>query len=312
MIYTVTLNPALDKTVVIPRFSVGIVNRVASMRQDVGGKGFNVSKCLNQLDCPSIAVGFLGGDTGAWAAQELEHMGIRLLHVQIQQSTRTNLKIIDPELHCNTDINESGPTIQPPEWTRLLEQLDEAVLPGDLLILSGSVPPGLSDTVYRDLILRFRGRGVKVWLDADGENLRTGITAMPDFIKPNLEELKRLTGQPLETEAQILAAARKLLAGGIGEVVVSLGGDGALFVSKAGCWKAQGLTVPVGSTVGAGDSMVAALAYGTVTGLEPVSRARLAIAISAASVMCSGTQPPERETIEKLYHQVTIQEVNEP
>lgn len=311
MIYTVTLNPALDKTVVIPHFSAGTVNRVQSIRQDAGGKGFNVSKCLAQLNCPSIAVGFLGGDTGRWVAQELSRVGIQLLPISVSQPTRTNLKIIDPELHHNTDINEAGPAVEPEAWFCLLEQLDRAIQPNDLLILSGSIPPGLASTVYRDLITRFRQRHVSVWLDADGAPLRSGITAMPDFIKPNLDELRRLTGADLETEQQILAAARALQHQGIREIVVSLGRDGALFVNKSGCWKAQGLSVPVGSTVGAGDSMVAALAYGTVMGLNPKQRAKLAIAISAASVMCSGTQAPEQNTIQNLYHQVIIQEVNE-
>ena len=123
MIYTLTLNPAIDKTVEIPGFSVGAVNRMTSVRMDVGGKGFNVSKCLQQLDCPSVAVGFLGGGAGKWMASELQTMNIPLLQVEIAAQTRTNLKIIDPEQGCNTDINEPGPEIQPLEMEALLELL---------------------------------------------------------------------------------------------------------------------------------------------------------------------------------------------
>lgn len=309
MIYTMTLNPAIDKTVVIPNFTAGGVNRITSIRTDMGGKGINVSKCLQQMGCMSTAVAFLGGDTGKWAAKELNRLGIQLLSVEVGQVTRTNLKIIDPELHRNTDINEPGPVIMPEELAVLLEKLDSSIIPEDILILSGSVPPGLEPAIYRDLITRFRQRGVSVYLDADGDSFRLGITAAPDLIKPNIEELSRLAGKNLNCETAILDTANTLLTQGIGEIVISLGSKGALFVKKDHCWRAKGLQVPVFSTVGAGDSMVAALAYGKTVGLSQEQRIKLSIAISAASVMRSGTQPPERETIEKLYHQVEIEEV---
>ena len=309
MIYTVTLNPAIDKTVEISNFTAGAVNRIAALRMDVGGKGFNVSKCLKQLDCPSVAVGFLGGGAGKWAAEELQNMEIPLLQVEIAAETRTNLKIIDPEQHRNTDINEPGPAIQPGELERLRTMLDENIAAGDLLILSGSMPKGIPGTLYRDLILQFREKGVSVYLDADGENFRQGITAAPNLIKPNIEELTKFVGHPLENQEEIIAAAKEFFAMGIREVVVSLGGDGALFVDNTGCTRAFGLDVPVRSTVGAGDSMVAALAYGESKGLQRQQRYRLAIAISAASVTCSGTQAPDRELIQTLYRQVKLQEI---
>lgn len=309
VIYTLTLNPAVDKTVVIPHFTVGGVNRITSIRTDVGGKGINVSKCLQQLGTNSTAVTFLGGSTGKWAENELSRFGIQLLSAEVSQSTRTNLKIIDPESHRTTDINEPGPVITPENFTILLEKLDASIVPGDILILSGSLPPGLPPTTYRDLITRYRQRSVLTYLDADGDSFRLGITAAPDLIKPNIEELSRFAGKKLENEADILHTANTLLAQGIGEIAISLGSQGALFIASDCCWQAKGLQVPVLSTVGAGDSMVAALAYGKAAGLPQEQRLKLSIAISAASVMCSGTQPPEQETIETLYHQVEIQEV---
>ena len=310
MIFTLTLNPAMDKTVVIENFTPGGVNRIKSLRVDVGGKGINVSKCLKNLGCASTAAAFWGGAAGQRGIDFLRENGIGSLAVTVPEDTRTNLKIIDPIRHENTDINEPGPTISGENLAELTEKLDAAIAPGDILILSGSIPKGCPSSIYRDLIERYQGKGAKVYLDADGENFRLGITAAPALIKPNIDELNRHLNTSLTEISEIAAAAREFLKLGIQEVVVSLGGDGALLVKEGLCLKADGLQVPVLSTVGAGDSMVAALACGAEKGLTDEQRLKLAIAISAASVMCSGTQAPERETIEILYRQVKIREVN--
>ena len=309
MIYTITLNPAMDKTVVIENFAAGAVNRIKTARVDVGGKGINVSKCLKSLGCETTAAAFWGGAAGQRGIDFLRENGISALTVQVAEDTRTNLKIIDPIRHENTDINEPGPTVTAENLAELMEKLDENIAPGDILILSGSIPRGCPNAIYRDMITRYQARGARVYLDADGENFRQGITAAPTLIKPNIDELNRHLNANLTETSEIAAAAREFLKLGIEEVVVSLGGDGALLVKAGRCLKADGLKVPVQSTVGAGDSMVAALACGTEKGLSDEQRLKLAIAISAASVMCSGTQAPDAETIEKLYHQVMIQEV---
>lgn len=310
MIFTLTLNPAMDKTVVVDNLTPGGVNRIRSIRVDVGGKGINVSKCLKVLGGESTAAAFWGGTAGKKGIEFLEEQGIGSLPVLVSEDTRTNLKIIDPVKKENTDINEPGPAITPENRAELLVKLDAAIGPGDILILSGSVPRGMDAGIYRELTARYRSRGAKVYLDADGENFRQGIASVPALIKPNIDELNRHLGRKLESVEEIAAAARGLIAMGIGEVVVSMGSDGALLVKDGLCLKADGLKVPVLSTVGAGDSMVAALAYGAERGMGDDQRLKLAIAISAASVMCSGTQAPERETIEALYRQVTIREVN--
>ena len=310
MIFTLTLNPAMDKTVVIEDFTPGGVNRIQSLRTDVGGKGINVSKCLKQLGCASTAAAFWGGAPGQRGIDFLAEQGIGSLAVPVAGETRTNLKIIDPIRHENTDINEPGPTITRENLEELIHRLDTQIGCGDILILSGSIPKGCDSGIYRNLISRYRQKGAEVYLDADGENFRLGITAAPTLIKPNIDELNRHLHANLTKIPQIATAAREFLALGIGEVVISLGADGALLVKEGFCLKADGLQVPVQSTVGAGDSMVAALAYGAQHGLTDPQRLKLAIAISAASVMCSGSQAPDGETIEKLYHRVIIKEVH--
>ena len=178
-----------------------------------------------------------------------------------------------------------------------------------LLVISGSIPKSVDTGIYRELVRRYRDQGASVYLDADGEAFLSGVQAAPDLVKPNQEELGRWAGKTLETREDILEAARKLMNLGVKEVVVSMGGDGALFIGRDRVFHSPGLKVPVQSTVGAGDSMVAALAYGQEKGLKADQRAKLAIAMGAASVMCTGTQPPEPDVIEKLYHQVILEEV---
>lgn len=307
MIYTLTLNPAVDKTVIIPNFVPGTVNRIESVRTDIGGKGINVSKCLHRMGCDSTAVAFFGGETGIRAAETLEQSGIRTVKLSVAGEMRTNLKIIDPVLGQNTDINEPGPAITRENMSRLAGKLDTLLTPGDILILSGSIPGGVESTVYRELIFRYHSKKTAVFLDADGEPLRLALGAGPELIKPNREELSRLTGAPLQTKTEILNAAQALLQCGVGTVLVSLGADGALLVRGDGVFCARGLSVPVHSTVGAGDSMVAAMAYAAQNGLSAADSLRLAVAISAASVMQTGTQPPEPNLIGELYRKVQIE-----
>lgn len=309
MIFTLTLNPAIDKTVVIPSFSVDTVNRVQSLRTDVGGKGINVSKCLASLGCESTAVAFWGGDTGTQGERFLVENRIRSLAVRVSEPTRTNLKIIDPEKGQNTDINEPGPVILPEQLEALWNLLKQNIHGGDTLILSGSLPRGIEKTVYRDISGYFGRAGVRVILDADGEAFSLGLQQPPFLVKPNTAELSRLLGRELTDLPQILSGAQTLLSMGIRQVAVSMGGDGLLLVDGSKALWGHGLQVPVKSTVGAGDSVVAALAYSLEYGKTPEEALTLAIAISAASVMCSGTQAPAFEIIQELEQKVTFEEV---
>lgn len=305
MIYTVTLNPAIDKTVVIKNFNPGAVNRVKSVREDPGGKGINVSKCLKNLGAESTAAMILAGDTGRRLKTMVENLQIPVLAVWAEGENRTNLKIIDPERMENTDINEPGPAVN----GKLLEELKLAIgsliRPEDIVILSGSLPAGVDRSLYGAWTAYFRGLGACVYLDADGEPMHKGLAAVPYMIKPNDGELAALLGKNLTVE-EMLQEGKRLHDTGIAEVVISLGGDGALFVNADGVFWAEGLKVEVKSTVGAGDSMVAAMAFGQARKLEREKMLRLAIAMGAASVMQSGTQSPEADLVWELAEQVKI------
>ena len=309
MIYTVTLNPAIDKTVVIENFRAGGVNRVASVREDAGGKGINVSKCLKNLGEKSVAAMILAGDTGAKLERMLGELGIPVLSVWTEGENRTNLKIIDPVNKANTDINEPGPVVSAALLEQFKEKLGSRIRPEDVVILSGSLPAGVDRGLYGEWTAYFRSLGACVYLDADGEPMEKGMKAIPYMIKPNNDELAALLGKEKLSIEEMVFEGKRLHDTGIEEIVISLGGDGALFVSKDGCYRAEGLKVEVKSTVGAGDSVVAAMAYAQVKKLSRQEKISLAVAIGAASVMQSGTQPPEAELVWELAKQVRFEKL---
>ena len=306
MIYTVTLNPALDKTVEIPGMALDTVNRITAMRTDPGGKGINVSKVIAKLGGTSVALALLGGGTGRAIADALEEMGLRCELQFVEGETRTNLKVVDPVNHTNTDLNEPGISVTPAVLDGLLDRLIGLLQPGDLVVLSGSLPKGAPGDTYYTWVARCKEAGAKVFLDADGALLAEGLRAAPDLVKPNQDELSRLVGHPLETVEELAGAAGALLADGVQKVVVSMGGKGALYVTRDTVLYAEGLKVPVGSTVGAGDSVVAALAVAETQGLSLEDTVRLSTATGAANVMCSGSQAAERSVIEELMPQVVF------
>lgn len=285
MIYTVTLNAALDKTVLIRDFAVGALNRAESVYVEAGGKGINVAKAIRSLDCSCVAMGFLGGGTGDTIEERLRTLGIECDFVRVAGETRTNIKIMDPVERTVTEVNECGTPVSP-ELLELLEsKLLSRVVPGDTVILSGSVPPGVDEGIYAKWIALLRDAGAATMLDADGALFRRGVDAVPSAVKPNLSEMIGLCGKRLPTVGDIGPQARVLLQKGIETVLVSMGADGALLFCEQGAWHAPALPVEVKSTVGAGDTMVAAWAVARAVSMPPREMLRLAAAAAGATVM---------------------------
>ena len=309
MIYTVTLNPALDKTATVARFAVDEVNRIRDLREDPGGKGINVSKVIAKLGGTSRALALLGGSVGEKIERMLREAGIDVWAFEANGETRTNLKVVDPELDTHTDINEPGPETTVAQLDAMLTSLTERVREGDVVVLSGSLPKGAPVATYGAWTRACAKAGAKVFLDADGDALAHGVGAAPYLIKPNEVELGRMCGHPLETEAKIAEQAQTLVEGGVSRVVVSMGGAGAVVVDGEHALLARSPKVPVGSTVGAGDSVVAALAFAEERGMPLEDTVRLAMATGAANVMQSGTQAAERKLVDSLLDMVTIEEL---
>lgn len=310
-IITLTLNPALDKTATLPELKPGELNRLANLVVDAGGKGVNVSKMIAALGGRSLASGLAGGGSGREIAQALDRAGIAHDFVPIAGTTRTNLKVLDRDNRL-TELNEPGPVVSHAELAALEGRVSAWANPETLFIFSGSLPGGVEAGAYARLIRLARAAGAKAFLDADGPAFAQALEASPDFIKPNRYELLQYFGEkggdadlPL-----LLGLSRKLLAKGVGRLAVSMGAEGALFVSaREGAYHAPGLRVAAQSSVGAGDSMVGAVAHGTAQGLPWREVAALAMAASAGAVTTEGTKPPSREVVDELLCRVELRPI---
>ena len=309
MIRTVCLNPCIDKTARIDSFTLDVVNRISDLRVDAGGKGINVSKVIRELGGTSVAYALLAGDTGRNLERMVADAGIEVVSLYVEGETRTNLKVVDPEQHTNTDINEPGPLVSEADLDALLARLVNDIEPGDTVVLAGSVPKGAPVDIYATWIKACKEAGAKVYLDADGAGFDAAIPAGPTMVKPNDHELSGLVGRTLTDLNEIDAAAREIMDRGVEWVTVSMGGAGALFVTPEKSLRAISPKVKVGSTVGAGDSVVAAIAYANDSGMSLEDTIRLSMATGSANVMQSGTQAAPRELIDTLIDKVGIEDL---
>jgi 1-phosphofructokinase len=277
-VLTVTLNPAMDRTLTISNFKAGAVNRVEQERVQPGGKGVNVAHALADFGCRVAVTGFLGRENSATFETLFDARKIEGHFVRIAGQPRVGIKITDPVLKQTTDINFPGLTVTAADLEALHVKIQ--VLESQWVVLAGSLPPGMEASIYRDFIAMLKARGQKIALDSSGEALRQGILARPDVIKPNLVELEELLGERLATDEAVVQAARKLVANGIELVAVSMGKAGAWFVTGTTVVVARPPDVEVRSTVGAGDAMVAGIVAAQLRNLPLKECARLATTFS--------------------------------
>lgn len=306
-VVTVTLNPAIDQTLSIPGFAAGQVNRVAASRSDAGGKGVNVACVLADLGLDVVATGFLGSDNTVLFEALFERKRIADRFVRIPGCTRVGLKIVDDGTRQTTDINFPGLTPTAEAIRELIDQIASLVSPGGWFVLSGSVPSGAPDDLYATLIDAIHERGGGVVLDTSGRPLREALASAPEVMKPNVDELSELAGRRLDTLAEVRAAAGSLLDRDVERVVVSMGAGGALFVERDKTLLARPPKVPVSSTVGAGDAMVAGIVFATIHDLPLEDVARMATASGAYAVTRIGAGIDDREEHRKLMEQVRIE-----
>ncbi len=260
MIYTVTLNPAIDYTVRASDFRLGSINRPEAVSLRIGGKGINVSLVLAALGVPSVATGFAAGFTGDAIERGVREAGVEADFVRLDSGfSRINLKLCTD---VETELNGPGPAVPGEQAAALLEKLDR-LQDGDTLVLAGSIPPTLPTDLYAQILERLVGRAIRVAVDTTGAALWAVLPYRPFVIKPNRRELEELFGETPDTREELIHAARRLQAAGARHVLVSLGGDGALLLDEAGEVHACGICHgTVKSTVGAGDSMLAGFLAG--------------------------------------------------
>lgn len=310
MIVTVTMNPAIDKTVDIDTLERGGLNRIKKVEYDAGGKGINVSKTIHELGGTSIAVGFLGGNAGRTIESVLKEKGIQTDFIWVEGETRTNTKVFEKSGEV-TELNEPGPKISEGQIEQLIQKLEGYADAQTLFILAGSIPNGVDQGIYAQMIKRVHAHGAKVLLDADGELFRHALDAGPDLIKPNRVELEEFAGYDYRASVEeLLQTAKSLKSKGIATVAVSMGKSGAMFVRDGYEVKCPALSVKAHSTVGAGDAMVAALAYAWDQKLDDEQTVRMCIATSAGAVTTIGTKPPTRELVDELMQQVVIESLS--
>lgn len=306
MIITVTMNPAIDKTIDIERMERGGLNRIQNVEMDAGGKGINVSKTIQSLGGNSLATGFLGGKTGAVIEGVLKEYGIQTDFIYVDGETRTNTKVVE-KLGEVTELNEAGPKVTKGQVEALIEKLEGYASEETLIVLAGSIPQGVEESVYKVITERVHKKGAKVLVDTDGQLLALALEAQPDMLKPNRMELEEYYNLEYRaSEAELVSMGKKLMKKGAELAAVSLGQMGALFFRGEETVRCPGLRVKAHSTVGAGDAMVAAMAYSWDHQLSFEDTIRLSMATSAGAVSTIGTKPPVRETVDELMKQVEM------
>jgi 1-phosphofructokinase len=310
MIATVTLNPAIDKGLMVPRFEVGKTNRGEVTQTDAGGKGINVAKAVKQLGAEVRALGFVAGSNGHFILEALAASGIPADFSNVPGETRVNLKIHDPVYGTETELNEPGFQVLPEHLHLIKQKIEEYGPRCEVMIFSGSLPPGAPPETFAELITIASALGAKCMLDTAGPALKYGVEARPLLVKPNRAEVEELLQVPLGTHHQLAEAARKLLEMGAEEAVISMGPDGAVAATKHELLSARPPAVAPRSTVGAGDAMVAALAYGEVRHLPFRDSFRLAMAASAAAVTMEGSKVANLALVNGLLPQVQVEEIS--
>ncbi len=306
MIITLTLNPCIDHTIEVQDFSIGGTNRIKKVIKEIGGKGINVSTALKQLGYDTQALIFSHEQESVSVERGLKNRGIPCESILVPGELRTNLKVFDRGSREMMEFNEGGSPVPEAAAEEMLTLIENALTKEDILVVSGSVPPGVSADYYRKIIELAKSIGALTILDADNELFREGIKAKPTMIKPNRGELERYLGKTLDSEKEIVEAASELVKSGITYVCVSVGADGAYLVCEDGAYHTKGAEIEVRGVQGAGDSLVAGFAVGLMEGRAPEECLKLAVACANGSLIHEGTQMCRREDVERLIGQIEV------
>ena len=304
-----TLNASIDRRFVVCGARTGEVNRVRECTYTAGGKGLNVSRALALSGVDGLAGGLVGGYSGNFIEAELDKAGIAHDFYRVSEESRSCINIWDEATKQQTEYLEPGFMIDSRSMEGFLQKFRVQIQKADVLTISGSVPKGVGDDIYKRMVSTARDYGKSVILDSSGPLLEAALPARPTLIKPNIDEIRLLTGKACERLEEILTAAEELQGRGIQYVVISLGGQGALMVCDTGCYQAVIPQINTVNTVGCGDAMVAGLAMGVEKGLSPEELLLTASGIAAAAAMSKGTGYYKREDQKRLYNQINIKKI---
>ena len=309
MITTVTLNASIDKAYYMDlAIENGQVMRVSSCRNSAGGKGLNVARIIKLCQEDVLATGLVGGYNGNYLESLLNQDGINYDFEHVQGETRSCINILDPQ-YGSTEYLEPGCLIDSIEEKRFIERFKGLVEKSKIVTISGSVPKGVSKTIYQQLVTYVKEQGKQVLLDTSGELLKIGLKAKPTMVKPNQDELEMLFNTKINDLNDVIIYAKKIYEMGIENVVVSLGGDGALLVCQEGIFQGKPPQITVVNTVGCGDSMVGAFAVALKRDYSKQEALKYAVAIASANAMSSSTGDFEPEQCKQLLKEIKIKQL---
>lgn len=305
MIYTLTLNPAVDYYIDMESFEEGDLNKVNNAYTLAGGKGINVSKVLKNFNIESIALGFCGGFTGDYIKKDIKECGIKENFIYLEEATRINIKLKISK--SESEIAGKSPNISKEKVHELLNYIKNNIKENDILVLSGSVPNSIESSIYKDIISN-ANKNIKVILDARDEAFKIGLREKVFLTKPNKKELGEYFNKKIESTDDIIKYARELIKDGSKNVIVSLGKDGSVLVTENEVYIGNAPKGKLISSVGAGDSMVAGIVYGLSNNLSIVDSYKYAIA-SGSSTACS-EMLTTFENMNKFLEKVEIKKIN--
>lgn len=303
MIYTLTLNPAIDYVIDLDKVRLGELNRINESEFLTGGKGINVSRILKELGYSNTALGFIGGFTGEFIESELKKENLKTKFIKIKNDTRVNIKVKATE---ETEINGAGPKIDKKSEEALLNQFS-SIQSGDTVVISGSKALNLPEDYYQQVIQKIKDAGGNFVVDTTGKDLEDSLKFKPLLVKPNDVELAELFNVSINTEEEYIEYGKKLLAKGAQFVIVSLGGDGALLLSPDGNYKGQAPEGTVHNTIGAGDSMVAGF-VGTYLKTNDVTQS-FKVSLAAGSATAFTEDLATREEIDALLPLIEVSKI---
>jgi 1-phosphofructokinase family hexose kinase len=307
MIITVTPNPALDRTLTVSSIVFDEMVRASDSRLDLDGKGVNVSKALRALGLPTLIMGFAGGAAGETLERGLRELGFAADFTRVAGETRTNTMIVDAANARYVKANEPGPALRAEELAAFFAQARARLAPGDTWILSGSLPPGAPEGFYAELVALVQSLGARALLDTSGEPLRLGCIARPFLVKPNADEAEALIGDPIDGDAATQRAVAYFLERCVELVALSLGADGLLLATRGWAVRARPPRVRALNPVGAGDALLAGIAWGLEQRLDLADLARWGVACGTAAAMRAGTDSAARAEVEAIYAQVQVE-----
>lgn len=302
MIYTTTLNPSIDYILKVDKFNEGKTNRAYYDAKIPGGKGIMVSKLLCKMNIDSQNLGFIGGYTGEFIENELKKLNISNRFVHIGDDTRINVKL---KSNVETEVNANGPNVNKAEIEKFFKII-HTIKEGDLVVLSGSIPSSLNSDFYKQIIVELKKMNVNFIIDTTGQKLLEVLKYRPLLVKPNKEELEELFNTKLHSLLDIKKYGKKLLDLGSRNVIVSLGGDGAVFINKKISLYAPAIKGELVHSVGAGDSMIGGFIYGIENRIPDIESFKWAVAAGTATAFSEDIG--ERGKIENFYKKVKLKQ----